>query len=160
MAYKTKVWRVWFMVILLGSGLVHGLISEPKSEPRDLIRMDLLTKEKGKNTPPRRNIFSLHNVQSSPALQRMSEAKRKQEAAKRAREEQARNDTLSLRYIGYVNSARNTVGLVIYEGEVFAVVRGDILDEGVEVVSISVKEIEILGPDSKKRRFPLEEDEL
>lgn len=137
-------------------------ISQEKSEIKSLVRKDLLLRERKKLVPPKRNIFAPGTTlieetgfeerdqrERLPGLTAEPEAKTEREMA---------TSSFDLRYIGYVTSDQKIVGLIIFRGEPLAVEQGDLIAEGVEVGKITTAEIEIVGPDSKQRKYSLEEE--
>ena len=137
-------------------------MSQEKSEIKSLIRKDLLLRERKKLVPPKRNIFSPGTMpiegtgveardqrERLPGLTAEPEAKTEREMA---------ISSFDLKYIGYVTSDQKIVGLIIFRGEPLAVEQGDLIAEGVEVGKITTAEIEIVGPDSKQRKYSLEEE--
>jgi hypothetical protein len=141
-------------------------IADKKPEIRSLIRTDLLNKKKKKLKPPRRNIFSPHKT-ISPAQKARQEAARRQAEARAKQEAEGGSEggalasgiNLNLRYIGYVHSETKDVALIILAGEAQAVAEGDVVGEGLRVGAITLKELEVIAMNSKKRKYPLEGDE-
>lgn len=60
------------------------------------------------------------------------------------------------RYIGYIVFGEKIVALIIIDGNALAVEKGEMISEGVKVGEITPEEIEIMGPDSEKRKYSLE----
>ena len=64
-----------------------------------------------------------------------------------------------IRYIGYITSSHKIVALIIFEGEALAVEEGEKISSDIKIGKISLKEIEIIGPESKKRKYSIEGEE-
>ncbi len=62
----------------------------------------------------------------------------------------------NIKYIGYVVSCEKIVALIIIDGNALAVEKGETISEGAKVGEITPEEIEIIGPDSEKRKYSLE----
>ena len=132
-------------------------------EPKSLIRKDLLQVQRGAVGLPKRNIFS---PQSSPrnSLQGDLGAAQKPQPGLGDEQNEAHGEeaqappamTINLRYIGFVESPRKRIGLIILEGQTMAVVEGDVISEGVRIGKVTAQEIEIIMPDSTTRKFSLE----
>lgn len=65
---------------------------------------------------------------------------------------------LNIKYIGYIVSCEKIVALIIIDGNALAVEKGEIISEGAKVGEITPEEIEIMGPDSEKRKYSLERE--
>ena len=136
--------------------------------PQRLVRIDLLKGEKATLPPPSRNIFSRRLTTSGTqdlnvANPQSGSAQPQTEAGADAGAtavEQAAVAAVDLKYIGYILSGEEVVGLVVYAGETTAVEKGDWIDDRFRVNSISREEISILGPDTKEKIFSLEGDQL
>ena len=63
---------------------------------------------------------------------------------------------LNIRYIGYIVFGEKIVALIIIDGNALAVEKGEMINERIKVGKITPDEIEIMGPDSKKRKYSLE----
>ena len=48
------------------------------------------------------------------------------------------------------------MALIIFDGESLAVEKGELISEGVEIGEITLQDIEVIGPDSNRRKFSLE----
>ena len=130
--------------------------SDPEKEVKSLIKKDLLFKERKKLGPPRRNIFStrkseIRSTKVNPVLPEKDTQELKDLIAERIS-----SRLLNIRYVGYIVSGEKIVALIFFEENVIAVEEGEVIAEGVEVEKITPVEIEIIGPDSKKRKYPLE----
>jgi Tfp pilus assembly protein PilP len=132
--------------------------SDPEKEVKSLIKKDLLFKKRKKLGPPRRNIFStrrseIRNTTTNPVV-----PEKVTQELKDLITERISSRLLNIRYVGYINkiSGGKIVALITFEENVLAVEEGEVIAEGVEVGKITRVEIEIIGPDSKKRKYPLE----
>lgn len=130
--------------------------SDPEKEVKSLIKKDLLFKKRKKLGPPRRNIFStrrseIRNTKVDPVV-----PERDTQELKALIAERISSRLLNIRYVGYIVSGERIVALIFFEENVLAVEEGEVIAEGVEVEKITPVEIEIIGPDSKKRKYPLE----
>ncbi|NOR53787.1 MAG: hypothetical protein GQ536_06845 [Candidatus Aminicenantes bacterium] len=130
--------------------------SDPEKGVISLIKKDLLFKKRKKLGPPRRNIFStrrseIRNTKVDPVV-----PERDTQELKALIAERISSRLLNIRYVGYIVSGERIVALIFFEENVLAVEEGEVIAEGVEVEKITPVEIEITGPDSKKRKYPLE----
>ncbi len=130
--------------------------SDPEKEVKSLIKKDLLFKKRKKLGPPRRNIFSarkseIRNTKVNPDVPEKDTQKLRDLITERIS-----SGPLNIRYVGYIVSGEKIVALIFFEENVLAVEEGEVIAEGVEVEKITPVEIEIIGPDSKKRKYPLE----
>lgn len=134
--------------------------SKKKSDPEkgviSLIKKDLLFNKRKKLGPPRRNIFSAHkpeirNTKVNPVV-----PEKDTQELKALITERISSRLLNIRYVGYIVSGEKIIALIFFEEIVLAVEEGEVIAEGVEVEKITPVEIEITGPDSKKRKYPLE----
>lgn len=132
--------------------------SDPEKGVKSLIKKDLLFNKRKKLGPPRRNIFStrkseIRNTTANPVV-----PEKVTQELKDLITERISSRPLNIRYVGYINkiSGGKIVALITFEGNVLAVEEGEVIAEGVEVGKITRVEIEIIGPDSKKRKYPLE----
>jgi hypothetical protein len=132
--------------------------NDPEKEVKSLIKKDLLFKKRKKLGPPRRNIFStrrseIRNTKINPVVPEKDTQELK---ALITETERISSRLLNIRYVGYIVSGEKIVALIFFEENVLAVEEGEVIAEGVEVEKITPVEIEITGPDSKKRKYPLE----
>ncbi|MDH5465845.1 MAG: hypothetical protein OEY25_00330 [Candidatus Aminicenantes bacterium] len=158
-----KVKRVLFGVLLLSFGLALWAGAQTpqeketeKTQMKSLIRKELLQKEKQKIGPSRRNVFSLRApgkvepgkvpVNLDPNPQRVE----------RMPDVEAAGLPLLIRYIGHIKSDSKITGLIIFEGSALAVVKEEMISEGVKIGEITPEYIEVIGPDSVKRKYTLE----
>ncbi len=144
------------LTVALCAGQEKSQKKEASEETGSLIRKELLIKPKHKLQPPRRNIFTLRrNRSESAGIVPVNPRQNPQEIAEAAREESSAV-LLNLRYIGHIRSDGNIVALIIFEDTAFAVEKGEIISEGIQVGAIHPTFIEIIGPDSVKRKYTLE----
>jgi len=140
---------------------------EAVKEVKSLLRKDLLQINRQDVAPPIRNIFAPRAGSSRPGetalpggplptvdLPAVDEPAETDETA-----EVPPALTVNLRYIGYVESPRRLVALVLFEGLAIAVVEGDVVGEGIRIGKITSREIDVILPDSSTRTFSLEEGE-
>ncbi len=130
--------------------------NDPEKEVKSLIKKDLLFKKRKKLGPPRRNIFStrrseIRNTKINPVV-----PEKDAQELKALITERISSRLLNIRYAGYIVSGEKIVALIFFEENVLAVEEGEVIAEGVVVEKITPVEIEITGPDSKKRKYPLE----
>ncbi len=151
------------LLFSLGIGLClwaeEGILQKKKPkemEIKSLIRKELLSRDRKKLEPPRRNIFSPQNPGKIETFQNEKRiAGNPQEIAPISDEEHPL-PSLNIRYIGYIRSGEKIVGLIIFEGNAWAVEKGEVISARVKVGEITQEEIEIIGPNSEKRKFSLE----
>ncbi len=157
-----KIVRVLLIVLLCNSFWLGAQEenakkkSDPEKEVKSLIKKDLLFKKRKKLSPPRRNIFStrklgIRNTKIKPVV-----PEKDTQELKTLITERISSQLLNIRYVGYIVSGEKIVALIFFEENVLAVEEGEVIAEGVEVEKITPVEIEITGPDSKKRKYPLE----
>lgn len=159
---KTKVLffviLVFVVVSLATTGLADKKQEEKDLQGKSLILKGLLQTKNEDLPPPRRNIFSPASVSSTPVLL-PSVFKQGEEGPEGELTGAFFRTSIKLRYIGYVDSDQKTIALVIFEGQAMAVAEGEMIREGIKVEKITPSEVEIIGPDSEKRKFPLEGEE-
>lgn len=137
----------------------------PLSEgPESLLRMDLLERPHKDLVPPRRNIFAPEARISGPAEMPVQQG-RPGEPNDLDAETSVPGEgplitppllTVNLRYIGYIESSRRMIALILFEGEAVAVVEDEVVGEGIRIGKITREEVEIVLPDSSTRLFSLE----
>lgn len=118
-----------------------------KGEPvKALVRLDLLQPAASTLVPERRNIFiggsgAAVLPPSFPGPKRAAEA------------EEAEPDVEipEVQYVGYIQSPRGLIGLVLVQGTAQAVAQGEAVQPGYTVTRLTRKEIEITGPDGTKK---------
>ena len=135
---------------------------------RPLIRKDLLKRPEGDVPTPLRDLFA-------PMTFSRREAPAAAPAPAPAREETQRQDlpsdgsvqeeaepvspSISLLYIGYIQSAQKRIGLIVFEGQPMAVAEGEQISPDIKVAKVTEAQIEIIGPDARKMSFSLQGDE-
>lgn len=66
--------------------------------------------------------------------------------------------SLSLSYIGYIVSGEKIIALIVLEGDILYVEKGDIVGEGIRIGEITASEIEVIGPGSEKKKYLIQGD--
>jgi hypothetical protein len=125
---------------------------------KSLIRKELLVKKRRELQAPRRNIFSPRALGRNEIPAKPAEPEPDTQPAVPS-PPAATLLTLDLRYIGYLVQGEKMIALIILEGEVLSVSRGDTIGEGIEVGEITPSELEVIGRGSEKRKFLIEGDE-
>ncbi len=137
----------------------------PQEEARSLVRKDLLLRKNTQLEPPRRNIFSLQSfaggpvtagIAAAPDMPRPAGISPPQGAQPPSGQAETLRPVFDFRYIGFVRSSRKVTAVVIYNGLTYSVSEGDVLGQEVRILKITAKEVEVQGPDSEKKAFPLE----
>ncbi len=169
-------------VILLASAaaalaIVVGQDKPPVTQsaevrPKSFVCMDLLFRAAKELVPPKRSIFSpsaedegedVASIPAGPGKIPASGAPGRANPGTRSGKTPANANealpSLSLRYIGFVQSPKSIIGLALVQGQALAVQTGDIVADWYKVGSITPKSIELTGPDGVKMTFPLEGDE-
>lgn len=141
---------------ILLSVLLSSFSQEGKPLP-PLIRKDLLGGNKGGFLFPKRNIFSpfIRGEEGSSAFQGQLGASKTPER-EAGEVEETSSLAFQLTYVGYIQSPQKMIGLIILDGQVLAVSSGEMVREGYTVGNITPEEIEIICPDSEKRKFSLQ----
>jgi hypothetical protein len=131
---------------------------------KSLIRKDLLQVKKQDAAAPLRNIFSPRSGSGRPVetptpgrpVPAVDLTETDEPASADETPEAPPALAVNLRYIGYIESPRRLVALVIFEGLAVAVVEGDVVGEGIRIGKITSQQVEVILPDSSKRTFSLE----
>ena len=63
---------------------------------------------------------------------------------------------MNIRYIGHIRSGQKIVALIVYEDTAIAVEKGEMISEGVQIGDVTSEYVEIVGPDSVRRKYTLE----
>ncbi|MGB7296477.1 MAG: hypothetical protein WBC70_12890 [Candidatus Aminicenantales bacterium] len=129
-----------------------------------LLRMDLLERPQEEMIPPRRNIFAPGAKLSRPEDMAVQQSQQwapddhDVETPVPAAELIAAPPlwTVNLRYIGFIESSRRMIALVVFEGQAVAVVEGEVVGEGMRIGKITREQVEVVLPDSSTRLFSLE----
>lgn len=130
-----------------------------EKEKKSLIRKDLLQTQSGEMGLPKRNIFSPQSSSRSQVGASFVASQKSQLGLEDEEQEEAQTApaiSINLRYIGFVESPRRMIGLIILEGQAIAVVEGEVISEGMRIGKVTAQEIEIIMPDSMTRKFSLE----
>lgn len=136
-----------------------------KKEPEErtvksLIRKELLLKEKGELGPSRRNIFYPYNSGMDKTDRNAAWFRNNPQEGAPAFEEKDPSLTLDIRYIGYIISKEKIIALIMFRGSVLAVEKGEMIDMNIQAGEITTEELEIIGANSEKRKYPLEGERL
>ncbi len=132
-----------------------------KTVIKSLIRKDMLLRNREDLKPPRRNIFTPRKSGIRSAEYDLQQSEAGPDATSRTASEGIISGiNLSVRYIGYIDSGQKIVAVIIFQGKALAVEKGDVIAEGANVGKITHGEIEIIGPDSKARKYSFEGEEL
>ncbi len=161
-----KIKKVLFGVLLLSFGIALWAGAQSPQEKKEtekkqmksLIRKELLKKEKQKLGPSRRNVFSLRapgrmEPGRAPVNLELNPQRVERESAP---DKEASGLPLLIRYIGHIRSDSKITGLIIFEGSALAVVKDEMIGEGVKIGEITPEYIEVVGPDSVRRKYTLE----
>lgn len=164
---RAKISLLAFFVFASGIFLYSGVLQEKNTkgllemqETGSLIKKELLNIQNKRFPSPRRNIFlrqrvSMSQNEISPSTGGDLRMPNAEDSPSRKETEQEKIG-FHLNYIGYVRSGDRVVALILWEGEVYPVESGDVLEGGVAIGEISPDDIEIIGPDSVSRRIKLE----
>lgn len=145
------------LALSFGEQKQEGAGSAP--ELKSLVRMDLLFSPADRTIQTRRNIFAAHlSGGSRSSAQGVFGTGEDIGRGDNALQQGQAGFSVNLRYVGYVKSGPKITALIVFEGEVLAVERGEMIAFGVQVIAISKEEIEVMGPDQESRKFPLEGD--
>jgi len=159
------------LILVLASGLCPAQAptepvpkKEAASEVKSLVREDLLQIIKKEASPPLRNIFAPRAGSSRTGdialpgrpLPAVDFPVEDESAATDETAEAAPALTVDLRYIGFIQSPRRLVALVLFEGLAIAVVEGDVVGEGIRIGKVTSRQVEVVLPDSSTRTFSLE----
>jgi len=159
-----KSWAFLFLFVLgLGLALWAGErnLQEKavaKDEKKSLIRKELLSRTKQKLSPPRRNIFSLQRTESGETRVLPNNPQPLQKKTPGIAAEESSSLQMHVRYIGHIRSGEKIVALIILEDTALAVEKGEIISEGVQIGDVTPEYIEIIGPDSVRKKYTLEGD--
>jgi Tfp pilus assembly protein PilP len=157
-----KNWGFLFLFVLcLGPALWAGerYLQEKaaaKDEKKSLIKKELLLRTKQKLSPPRRNIFSLRRTESGETRVLPNNPQPVQRKTPGITEEESSGLQMHIRYIGHIRSGKKIVALIILEDAALAVEKGEMISEGVQIGDITPEYIEVIGPDSVRKKYTLE----
>lgn len=126
-----------------------------EGEKKSLIKKELLERKKRELEPPRRNIFSLRSrTERNPVVPPVRSKQRSQKDVRDSNEKPTRK-LLDIEYIGHITSGEKIVALIILEGDVLTVEKGDFIGDGVRIGEVTTLAVEIIGPDLEKRKVYL-----
>jgi Tfp pilus assembly protein PilP len=157
-----KNWAFLFLLVLsLGLALWAGgrNLQEKEAgqdEKKSLIKKELLLKKKQKLSPPRRNIFSLQRTERGETRVLPANPQPIQKKTPGITEDEPSGLQMHLRYIGHIRSGEKIVALIILEDTAFAVEKGEMISEGIQIGDVTPEYIEIIGPDSVRKKYTLE----
>jgi hypothetical protein len=145
--------------VLLLTGDLPAQDKKPAAKPeaaKSLIRKEWLQVPAVPAAPPRRDIFSAFGGFTPGAAEATTQIPVNKKTPETQIEEAP--PVLALRYIGYsrASGTKKIVALVMVDAQASAVEEGETLPQGYKVVRITVKEIEVQGPDGKSVTFALE----
>lgn len=164
---KARAWILAIVVMFLSAFLYPRVFQEGQNQrtqenrkPKSLIRKDLLVTNSRQLLPPKRNIFIQQRMSLSGEGSGFpgADLSQSQQGVPSQTEERAQNEEnyLDLIYIGYINSEKRVVALIIFMGRTYAVESGDVLEGGMSIGEITPEDIEVSGPDSQPRKVKLE----
>ncbi len=161
MRFNTNWTFLFLFVLSLGLALWAGERSlqekkAGKDEKKSLIKKELLLRTKQKLSPPRRNIFSLQRTESGKTRILPNNPQQIQQKTPGITEVEPSGPQMHLRYIGHIRSGEKIVALIILEDTALAVEKGEMISEGVQIGDITPEYIEIIGPDSVRKKYTLE----
>jgi hypothetical protein len=141
------------------------LAEEPLPEgKKSLILMDLLQRPQAEMAPPQRNIFAPGARQSRPADTVIPPGEQwtaEDDDAETTGIGEERLPapplmTVNLRYIGFIESSRRMIALLVIEGQAVAVFEGEVVGEGIRIGRVTREQVEIVLPDGSTKLFSLE----
>jgi hypothetical protein len=159
---RAKTLLAAFILFLFAASLPGGQEKTAQKgdqgEGKSLIRKELLLKEKKELQPPRRNIFSPRKAElRQPESEGIGMPEGLQKNAESIGSEAARAP-LSLSYIGYIISGEKIIALIVLEGDILYVEKGDMIGEGIKIGEVTPAEIEVIGPGSEKKKYLIQGD--
>jgi hypothetical protein len=152
MAFKMR--RTSFLVLLLtGLALMLGAVQEA-SEPKPLVRKDLLVFGQGEIESPLRDIF-----RPKPAAGTSRPARPAVRPSPSAAEpEEAPAFALSVSYVGSIKSGGRIIALVLRGGQTLSVSEGDEIAPGYKVLRVTAEAVVVRGPTGETRTFAKQGD--
>jgi hypothetical protein len=164
---KSKSWILASTVIFLFGFLCAETPQENRKpgakkimEQTSLVRKDLLETTKKQLSPPLRNIFTRHRISSRGEEPGLLGAEGEPSQSSPFIQSGSKNENtempINVKYIGYVNSEKRVIALILLDGETYAVETGDMLEGGISVGEITPDDVEIIGPDSDSIKVKLE----
>ncbi len=157
---RAKTPLVCLALFLFAASLLCGQEETSKKkdvgegEGKSLIRKELLLKEKKGLPLPRRNIFSPRRTGLSPSEPKGPALQKNPGTV----EPEPSRASLNLSYIGYIVSGEKIIALIVLEGDILYVEKGDMIQEGIRIGEITASEIEVIGPGSEKKKFMIQGD--
>jgi hypothetical protein len=153
-----------FALFLFAASLLCGQEETAKKrdagqgEGKSLVQKDLLLKEKKGLQPPLRNIFSPRRTGlGQPESKGLGIPQGLQKNPGTVGLEPSRA-SLNLSYIGYIVSGEKIIALIVLEGNILYVEKGDVIQEGIRIGEITASEIEVIGPGSERKKFVIQGD--
>lgn len=154
----------FFALFLFAASLLCGQAETSKKKDagqgggKSLIRKDLLMKEKKELPLPRRNIFSPRKLGLNQSeLKEVGIPQGLQKNPGTVGPEPSLT-SLNLSYIGYIISGEKIIALIVLEGDILYVEKGDTIAEGIRIGKITASEIEVIGPGSEKKKYLIQGD--
>jgi hypothetical protein len=151
-------------LFLFAALLLCGQEETPKKkdvgegEEKSLVQKDLLLKERKGLQPPLRNIFSPRRTGLNPSGSKgLGVLQGLQKNPGPVGPEPSRA-ALNLSYIGYIVSGEKIIALIVLEGDILYVEKGDMIQEGIRIGEITASEIEVIGPGSEKKKYLIQGD--
>jgi hypothetical protein len=161
---RAKTPLACFALFLFAASLLCGQDKTPKKrdavegEGKSLVLKDLLLKEKKRLPQPLRNIFSPRTTGLGQSRSRglgIPQGLHKNPDTVGPEPSRA---SLNLSYIGYILSGEKIIALIVLEGDILYVEKGDTIQEGIRIGEITASEIEVIGPGSEKKKFMIQGD--
>ncbi len=127
-------------------------------ERKSLVMKELLMPPKKSLSPPKRNIFTRQRAGPGPnEFSRPGDFQSPlQEKSPDQQKSAVEEVQINVKYIGYVQSEKRVVALIILEGQTYAVESGDVLETGVTIGEITPDDMEIIDQGSEPKRINLE----
>jgi hypothetical protein len=155
---------IFIVVSILYPGIFPQDKSEQTQEFKSLLLKELLTPPKKSLAPPKRNIFTRQRAGSgaqdfSPMGDFQPPGPTVGQTQSPEQENtpiEAEDPRINVQYIGYVQSGKRVVALIILEGQTYAVESGDVLETGVTIGEITPDDLEIIDTGSEPLRISLE----
>jgi len=161
---RVKTLLVAFILFLFAASLPSGQEKTDQKgdrgerEGKSLIRKELLLKEKKELQPLLRNIFSPRRAElRQPESEGIGMPEGPLKNAENIGSEQTRAP-LNLSYIGYIISGEKIIALIVLEGDILYVEKGDVIGEGIKIGEVTPSEIEVIGPGSEKKKYLIQGD--
>lgn len=159
---KAKSLLACLVLFLLAASLLSGQEETAKKgnlgngEKKSLVRKDLLLKPKKELRPPRRNIFSPKRTELIRPESKGVDISQNLQTNPAAAEPKPSPPSLNLSYIGYIVSGKKIIALIVLEGDILYVEKGDVIGEGIRIGEITPSEMEVIGPGSEKKKYSIQ----